>query len=133
MKRNFIFNIFFAYSAGSRNETYDTQGASHMLRVAGGLTNKNTSGFLVTRNIQQKGGALTVTSDREVVAYTVETTSNHLETGLRYLQDVIHPAFKPWELADVVPLVKTQVANVPPQVSSFLFLREKLKKLVEFY
>lgn len=112
---DYLFKI--SFSAGSRNESYDSQGATHILRVAAGLTNKNSSGFAVTRNIQQKGGALSVTSDREVVAYTVEATANHLETGLRYLQDVIHPAFKPWELADSVPLVKTQVANVPPQVN----------------
>lgn len=87
-----------------------------MLRVAGGLTNKNSTGFAVTRNIQQKGGNLTVTSDREVVAYTIETTANHLEVGLQYLQDVIQPAFKPWELTDIVPFVKTQVASVTPQV-----------------
>ncbi|XP_065362252.1 cytochrome b-c1 complex subunit 2, mitochondrial [Calliphora vicina] len=111
-----VSRVSVVFRAGSRNETYDTQGAAHMLRVAAGLTNKNTSGFAVTRNIQQKGGALTVTTDREVVAYTVETTANHLETGLRYLQDVIHPAFKPWELNDNIPLIKTQVASVPPQV-----------------
>lgn len=87
-----------------------------MLRIAGGLTNKNSSGFALTRHLQQKGGALTVTADREVVSYTVETTANNLETGLRYLQDVIHPVFKPWELNDSVSLVKTQVSAVPPQV-----------------
>lgn len=87
-----------------------------MLRVAAGLTNKNSTGFAVTRNIQQKGGALTVSTDREVVAYTIETTANHLETGLRYLQDVIHPAFKPWELSGAIPFIKSQVASVPPQV-----------------
>lgn len=99
-----------------------------MLRIAGGLTNKNTSGFAVTRHLQQKGGALTVTSDREVVSYTVETTANHLETGLQYLQDVIHPAFKPWELADSVGLVKTQVASVPPQVIMSKFITFYSKK-----
>lgn len=90
-----------------------------MLRVAGGLTNKNSTGFALTRNIQQVGGNLTVTSDREVVAYTVETTANNVEVGLHYLQDVIQPAFKPWELSDSVPFIKNQVATVPPQVRIF--------------
>lgn len=119
-----VSRVSVVFRAGSRNETYDNLGASHMLRIAGGLTNKNSSGFAVTRNLQQKGGALTVTSDREVVSYTVETTANHLETGLQYLQDVIHPAFKPWELAENINLVKTQVASVPPQVRAVELLHK---------
>lgn len=87
------------------------------MRVAGGLTNKNSSGFAVTRQIQQVGGSLNVTSDREVVAYTVEATANHIETGLHFLQDVIQPAFKPWEIADSTAFIKNQVAAIPPQVN----------------
>lgn len=119
-----VSRVSIVFRAGSRNETYDTLGASHMLRVAVGLTNKNSSGFAVTRNIQQKGGALTVTADREVIAYTLETTSNHLHCGLSYLQDVIHPVFKPWELTDCVPFVKYQVAAVPPQVRAVELLHK---------
>ncbi|XP_075163610.1 ubiquinol-cytochrome c reductase core protein 2 [Haematobia irritans] len=119
-----VTRVSVVFGAGSRHESYDTQGATHMLRVAGGLTNKNSSGFAVTRNLQQKGGNLTVTSDREVVAYTVETTANNLECGLHYLQDVIQPAFKPWELADSVPFIKNQVACVPHQVQAVELLHK---------
>ncbi|XP_073840102.1 ubiquinol-cytochrome c reductase core protein 2 [Musca autumnalis] len=119
-----VTRVSVVFGAGSRNESYETQGATHLLRVAGGLTNKNSTGFALTRNIQQVGGNLTVTSDREVVAYTVETTANNLEVGLHYLQDVIQPAFKPWELSDSVPFVKNQVATVPPQVQAVELLHK---------
>lgn len=119
-----VARVSVVFGAGSRNESYDSQGATHLLRVAGHLTNKASSGFAVTRSIQQVGGSLSVTTDREVVAYTIETTANNLETGLCHLQDVIHPAFKPWELSDSVPLVKTQVASVTPQVQAVELLHK---------
>lgn len=101
-----------------------------MLRVAGHMTNMNSSGFAVTRNIQQSGGNLSVASDREVVSYTVETTANNLEVGLHYLQDVIQPAFKPWELEDNVHLVKTQVAAVTPQVRGLQNVVPKFSQII---
>ncbi|XP_037938366.1 cytochrome b-c1 complex subunit 2, mitochondrial [Teleopsis dalmanni] len=111
-----VTRVSIVFRAGARNESYDSQGASHMLRIALGLGTKNSTGFAITRNIQQVGGSLTATSDREIVSYTVETTSDQIEVGLRYLQDVIEPTFKPWELSDSIGRVKYQVASVPPQV-----------------
>ena len=72
MKCNLFLNKHFR--AGSRNETYDTQGAAHILRLAAGLGTGRSSAFGITRNIQQLGGNLTATSDRESTAYTVQVT-----------------------------------------------------------
>lgn len=66
------------FRAGSRNETYDTQGISHVLRICTGLTTSRSSGFGITRNIQQLGGDLTTSSDREHIAYTLKITRNNL-------------------------------------------------------
>lgn len=71
-------NHTFDFRAGSRNETYDTQGISHMLRLCTGLTTKGSSGFAITRNIQQLGGDLTAASDREHISYTLKITRNNL-------------------------------------------------------
>ncbi|XP_034655915.1 cytochrome b-c1 complex subunit 2, mitochondrial [Drosophila subobscura] len=98
--------------AGSRNEAYDTLGASHLLRLAGGLSTQNSSAFAIARNIQQVGGTLTTWGDREVVGYTVETTADNVETGLRYLQDLLQPAFKPWELKDNAKTLHNQLDAV---------------------
>lgn len=87
-----------------------------MLRVSAGLSTEEHSGFTITRNLQQKGVGLTVSSDREAVAYTMEATTNNQECALGFLKEVIRPIFKPWELSDAVPRIKTHVANVSPQV-----------------
>uniref|UniRef100_A0A1B0EZ38 Uncharacterized protein n=1 Tax=Phlebotomus papatasi TaxID=29031 RepID=A0A1B0EZ38_PHLPP len=99
--------------AGSRNETYDNLGTSHVLRAAAGLTTKGSTTFAITRNIQQIGGSLSVASDRELVAYTLEVTPNHLDVGLKFLQDVATgQVFKPWELEELVPRMREDLARI---------------------
>jgi len=119
-----VTRVSVVFRAGSRNESYENQGAAHMLRVAAGLSSKHATGFAIIRNIQQVGGTIDAVVDREFVSYNVVTTADQIETGLRYLQDVIQPAFKPWELADSVPLVKTQVSAVTPQVRAVELLHK---------
>ncbi|XP_053952821.1 cytochrome b-c1 complex subunit 2, mitochondrial [Anastrepha ludens] len=119
-----ITRISIVFRAGSRNESYENQGAAHLLRTATNLSTKNSTAFAINRHIQQVGGSLSATSDRELVAYTVETTSDQIDTGLRYLQDLVQPAFKPWELADSVPVIKNQLASVTPQVRAVELLHK---------
>lgn len=88
-----------------------------MLRSTAGLSTKNSTGFKLTRSIQQVGGNLSVISDRETIEYNVELTRDKLDTGLKYLNDVsIHQTFKPWELSDNLFRVKEDLARVSPQV-----------------
>lgn len=113
----------FTFSAGSRNETYETQGASHILRIAAGLSTKKATSFGITRSIQQVGGSLSVTSDREIIAYTIEVTRDNLETALSFLENaVIGQTFKPWEISDSLPRVKVDLANVSNQVRAIELL-----------
>jgi ubiquinol-cytochrome c reductase core subunit 2 len=70
--------LIILFRAGSRNETYDTQGISHMLRICTGLTTNRSTTFGITRNIQQLGGDLTTSSDREYIQYTLKITKNNL-------------------------------------------------------
>lgn len=104
-----------AFRAGSRNETYDSLGAAFLLRNAAGMSTQCSTGFAICRNIEQAGGKLYATADRELVTYTVDTTADQSEVALRYLQDIIQPAFKPWELSDDVPHIKSQVSAVTSQ------------------
>lgn len=81
------------------------------------MSTKNATTFGITRNIQQVGGSLSVTSDREIVAYTIEVTRDHLETALQFLEkSVTGQVFKPWEISDSTPRVKIDLANVSDQV-----------------
>nr|CAD7574800.1 unnamed protein product [Timema californicum] len=113
-----LFSLCFSSCrAGSRNETPQNIGASHVVRVTAGLTNKNSSYFGVTRNLQQIGASLTTTADREVVSYTLEGLPNTFDIGLKYLADVsTKQVFKPWEVLDLLPRLKYELAGIPPQV-----------------
>jgi len=112
-----ISRVSVLFRAGSRNENYDNLGVTHLLRATAGLSTGNSSGFNLTRNIQQVGGNLSVTSDRETIEYNVELTRDKLDTGLKYLSDLsCHSVFKPWEISDNLYRVKEDLARVTPQV-----------------
>jgi len=112
-----ISRVSIAFRAGARNESYDSQGAAHLLRIAAGLSTKNATGLGITRSIQQVGGSLSVTSDREVIAYTIEVKRDQLETALKFLENsVCGQVFKPWEISDSLPRLKVDLANVSDQL-----------------
>lgn len=109
-----ITQVSIVFRAGSRNETYDTQGAAHHLRIAAGLSTSCATGFAITRNIQQMGGNLTATVDRESIAYTLQITRNNLSEALQYLEYVAtKQVFKPWEVSDQMPRMKYELASLP--------------------
>ena len=106
--------VFLFYSAGSRNESYEKQGTTHVLRIGAALSNKSSTGFGVRVNVKATGGDLSVLSDRESVAYNVELKRDELATGLKYLQDVAtQQEFRPWEIKDATYRLKDDLARVP--------------------
>ncbi|CAD1480757.1 unnamed protein product, partial [Heterotrigona itama] len=112
-----IAQVSIVFRAGSRNETYDTQGIAHHLRIAAGLGTSVSSAFAITRNIQQRGGNLITTLDRESIAYTLQITRNHLEDSLQYLESAVtKQIFKPWEVQDQLPRLKYELASVSDTV-----------------
>lgn len=112
-----VARVSIAFRAGSRNETADNLGASHVLRASAGLSTKTATSFGIMRNLQQIGGSLTVTSDRELIQYTVAVTKDELETGLKYLEAAVTgQTFKPWEVNDLAPLIKAEITRVPKEV-----------------
>ncbi|XP_052861688.1 cytochrome b-c1 complex subunit 2, mitochondrial [Anopheles cruzii] len=114
-----VSRISVVFRAGSRNETADCVGAAHVLRAAGGLSTKTATAFGITRNIQQAGGSLTTQADRELVSYTVAVTKDQLEVGLKYLEaTATGQVFKPWELAELTPLIRNELARLPKEVKA---------------
>ncbi|XP_057323907.1 cytochrome b-c1 complex subunit 2, mitochondrial [Microplitis mediator] len=109
-----VTQVSIVFKAGPRNETYDTQGISHVLRLAAGLTTSRATTFGITRNIQQLGGNLFATSDRESIAYTLQVTRNHLNESLNFLEDVAtRQVFKPWEINDLSPRLRYELSTIP--------------------
>ncbi|XP_068200750.1 cytochrome b-c1 complex subunit 2, mitochondrial-like, partial [Palaemon carinicauda] len=103
------------FRAGSRYETANNIGASHILRSSVGLGTKNTSSFTITRTLQQIGGSLSCEAGREHVLYGLDIIRDNIGTGLDILGDVsTQPAFKAWELGDNLGRVKDDVATMDP-------------------
>lgn len=106
--------LFTFFRAGSRHESYEKQGTTHVLRIGAGLSNKNSTGFGIRVNVKATGGDLSVLSDRESIAYNVELKRDELATGLKYLQDIAtQQSFRPWEIRDATYRIKDDLARVP--------------------
>lgn len=111
-----VTQISIVFKAGSRNETYDTQGMSHLLRIAAGLTTSRSTTFGITRNIQQIGANLTASADRETIAYTVQVLRDKVSQALPFLEDVAtRQVFKPWEISDSYPRLRYEISTVPEE------------------
>lgn len=112
-----IARISIVFRAGSRNETSDNLGVTHVLRNSAGLSTKNASQFAIIRNIQQVGASLSATSDRETISYTLEGTRQAIEKALPYLTEVAtQQVFKPWEISDITNRLLLDIATRPLQL-----------------
>jgi hypothetical protein len=69
---------FISLRAGSRYEQHDSLGTAHVLRIAAGLTTKGSTQFGIMRNLQQIGASLSCQTDRETIAYTLQSTTDNL-------------------------------------------------------
>ncbi|XP_075880315.1 ubiquinol-cytochrome c reductase core protein 2a [Nelusetta ayraudi] len=105
--------------AGSRYETLENQGVSHVLRLAANLTTKGASAFKICRGVEALGGSLSVTSSRETTVYSVDCLRDHLDTVMEYLVNVTTAQeFRPWEVSELVPRLKIDnaLARECPQI-----------------
>lgn len=105
--------------AGSRYETTDNLGVTHLLRLAASLTTKGASAFKICRGIEAVGGSLSVSSSRETMVYTVDCLRDHIDTVMEYLINVTTaPEFRPWEVSDLTAKVKLdkELTKQTPQI-----------------
>uniref|UniRef100_A0A3Q3X018 Uncharacterized protein n=1 Tax=Mola mola TaxID=94237 RepID=A0A3Q3X018_MOLML len=117
--------------AGSRFETAENQGVSHVLRLAANLTTKGASAFKICRGVEAVGGSLSVTSSRETMAYTIDCLRDHLDSLMEYLVNVTTAQdFRPWEVSDLTPRVKIDkaLAGQSPQIGVIEKLHEAAYK-----
>ncbi|XP_040919524.1 cytochrome b-c1 complex subunit 2, mitochondrial isoform X2 [Toxotes jaculatrix] len=117
--------------AGSRYETLENQGVSHVLRLAANLTTKGASAFKICRGLEALGGSLSVTSSREAMVYTADCLRDHLDSLLEYLVNVTTgQEFRPWEIDDLTSRVKIDkaLAQQCPQIGIIEKLHEAAYK-----
>ncbi|KAA0705196.1 Cytochrome b-c1 complex subunit 2, mitochondrial [Triplophysa tibetana] len=98
--------------AGSRFETAENLGVTHVLRLAANLTTKGASAFKICQGLEAVGAGLSDT----VIEYLVNVTTA--------------PDFRPWELSDISPRIKIDkaVADQSPQTGVLEKLHEAAYK-----
>uniref|UniRef100_A0A8D3CZ92 Ubiquinol-cytochrome c reductase core protein 2b n=1 Tax=Scophthalmus maximus TaxID=52904 RepID=A0A8D3CZ92_SCOMX len=109
--------------AGSRYETSENQGVTHLLRLASSLTTKGASAFKICRGVEAVGGNLSVTSSRENMIYTVDCLRDDIDTVMEYLINITTAQeFRPWEVSDLTPRVKMDKAQAAqsPQIGTVI-------------
>lgn len=117
--------------AGSRHETGDSPGVTHMLRLAANLTTKGASAFKICREVEALGGSLSVTTTRETMVYTAECFRDHIHWLLEHLSNVTTgQEFRPWELDELTSRVKIDkaMAQQSPQIGIIEKLHEAAYK-----
>ncbi|KPJ07141.1 Cytochrome b-c1 complex subunit 2, mitochondrial [Papilio machaon] len=116
-----VTRLTIAFKAGSRYEPQTELGLAHVLRSAAGLSTKNSSAYMIRRQLTQIGASFTASGDREFVYYTVEATQDNLKTALEYLNKIVsNQEFRPWELTDNLPRLRYDIAALPPQDTACL-------------
>jgi len=96
--------------AGSRYETSENLGITHVLRNSLGLSTRTSTIFGITRNIDYHGGLLNATTTRDNFVYQLENIRDKNFDTVKYLIDSIsRPAFKHWELEDNLYRLKLDV------------------------
>ncbi|KAI7803559.1 cytochrome b-c1 complex subunit 2, mitochondrial [Triplophysa rosa] len=117
--------------AGSRYETTDNLGVTHVLRLAANLTTKGASSFKICQGLEAVGAGLSVTSSREHMVYSLDFLRDDFDTVIEYLVNVTTaPDFRPWELSDISPRIKIDkaVADQSPQTGVLEKLHEAAYK-----
>uniref|UniRef100_A0A8C1NDR2 Cytochrome b-c1 complex subunit 2, mitochondrial-like n=2 Tax=Cyprinus carpio TaxID=7962 RepID=A0A8C1NDR2_CYPCA len=117
--------------AGSRFETAENLGVTHILRLASNLTTKGASAFRICQGLEAAGASLSVTSSREHMVYSLDCLRDDFDGVIEYLINVTTaPDFRPWELSDLQPRVRIDkaVADQSPQIGVLEKLHEAAYK-----
>uniref|UniRef100_A0A8C7PR85 Uncharacterized protein n=1 Tax=Oncorhynchus mykiss TaxID=8022 RepID=A0A8C7PR85_ONCMY len=97
--------------AGTRYETVENQGVSHVLRLAANLTTKGASAFRICRGVEAVGGSLRSVSMESTYTLYCFLSPHTEDTVIEYLINVtMTPEFRPWEVDDLTSRVKVDRA-----------------------
>lgn len=103
------------FRIGSRNETPNYYGITHVIRSMVGFSTQKCSGFAIVRNMQQNGLYFTCVGDREVTAFNVVGARDKIISGLKYLAAAATaPMFKPWQVRDNLPRLYYDLGCLTP-------------------
>ncbi|XP_028156723.1 cytochrome b-c1 complex subunit 2, mitochondrial-like [Ostrinia furnacalis] len=104
------------YQAGSRYEWDDQIGASHFLRALSSGSGCGYSAYMKARYLQQCGAAITCTSDRQSIAYTLRCPVSCFPDLKNVLLDAAQRCcYHQWEIDDRKPLVRDDLERRHPE------------------
>jgi predicted Zn-dependent peptidase len=85
--------------SGSQNEIAETNGIAHLFEHLAFKRTINRDAFQIAHAIESLGGVINAYTSKNLTCYYVRLMSEHLETGVDVLSDLIlHPAFTEAEL-----------------------------------
>lgn len=106
--------------AGSRYESYDKLGVTHLLRKCAFLGNDDRSAFRISRETDMIGASLDATATREYMIYSSRFLRGNATQMMDTLGSVItYSQLKSWEVEDskkTLPLDLTQVQACPTSI-----------------
>lgn len=100
-------------------------GATHVVRSMTGFSTQNFTDFLILRNMQQMGGHLSCTGDREFTSFNLVATRDNIQCLFGFLASVVSsPAFKPWQVKRNNPRLRYELSVLSPQVRTMEMLHK---------
>lgn len=103
--------------SGSKNETPQCTGASHLLERMAFKSTSNRSHFRLVREVEAIGGNIMANASREQMCYTGDTIKTYMPEMVELLVDTVrNPLFNEWEVHEQLLKVKAdtvEMANNP--------------------
>lgn len=114
-----ISRIGLFFKAGSRYETLQNNGISHVLRAGAFLTTSDHTGFHISRSMEERGINLEASTTRECLIYSAQCLKDDVNFIIPSFASVVRaPEFRQWELEDIVENIELDlaVAKTNPQI-----------------
>ncbi|EYB87091.1 hypothetical protein Y032_0268g780 [Ancylostoma ceylanicum] len=109
-----VSQLVLLFRAGSRYEGADQHGLVHHLRNSVGTDSAQYPGLSLIWSSAVSGGRVNAFSTRDVYGVSLALPRDETSVGISILGHVAQPAFKPWELEDIIPTLKADNAYKQP-------------------
>uniref|UniRef100_A0A0L8GRP7 Peptidase M16 N-terminal domain-containing protein n=1 Tax=Octopus bimaculoides TaxID=37653 RepID=A0A0L8GRP7_OCTBM len=115
-------HVSIVVKAGSRYESRDNLGVSHLLRNIAGMGTKESTAFGLTRTMQQSGVNYTCSTSREFITYQIDCLRDELDNVIGMVKNAMTiRAFKPWEIKETAASMTLDKAILKTQLPLQVF------------
>lgn len=123
------FSLGFWFNVGSRDETFATNGITHVIEHMLFKGTKKRSPKRIAEEIEACGGYLNAFTSKEQTCYYARGLANHLEKSFDVLSDMIqNPAFKQAELKKEASVIVDELHDIDDNPEELIF--DKFEELV---